>query len=158
MRAFDEGWNVLKDYALREQYDIDGDGVPSFDMRLLSDRGGELPHGQLDDITDELNWKDLDQEDMDEFNPVMRLYYDLKREAYREGFGNVGTYNPHEEDYESPHNDIINFVDLLEFWSGERAFKTPFGPHSHSPEKKAQNMLRRWREGVSANAKKYGGV
>jgi|5_EtaG_2_1085323.scaffolds.fasta_scaffold31274_3 hypothetical protein len=155
--AFDTAWSLLKDLSLREHYDISDGGLPTVDMRLFSDRGGELPEGQTEDITDEFAWSDLSQEDMDELNPVMRLFYDLKREAYNKGYGHDNYYNPHEEPYEDPENDILNFIDKLEFWSGERDFKTPFGPHSHQPEKEAQDMLRRWREGVAAHAKRYGG-
>ena len=158
MSAFDRAWDLLKDFSLREQYDMGSDGVPIFDMRLMSDRGGEIPHGQLDDVTDEWDWDQLDQQDMDDLDPIKQLYYELGNEAYREGFGNVKNYDPYEEYYEAPYNDILNFIDYLRFWSGELAFDTPFGPHSHEPDEKAQDMLRRWREGAAAHAKSYGGV
>jgi curved DNA-binding protein CbpA len=160
MTAFDTAWDLLKDLSLREQYDIDEEGVPVFDLRVFSDLGGELPEGEMEDVTGDpfYTWDELNQEDMDEFDPIMQLYYELGNEAYREGFGNVKNYDPFEEYYEAPYNDILNFVDHLRFWSGEMPFDTPFGPQFHPPEEKAQDMLRRWREGSEAHAKKYGGA
>ena len=164
MTAFETAWDIVKELSLRESYDVDDEGTTMLDMRLfdLPDRYNEIPPGEERDITDSAahmtRWNDLDQEQMDELNPVMRLYYQLTREAYDKGYGSVSEYNPFEENYEAPHNDIINFVDLLEFWSGERAFNSPFGPQEWSPEPEAQDMLRRWREGVAAHAKKYGGA
>ena len=129
MSAFDRAWDLVKELSLREAYDIDQDGVPIFDMRLvdLPDAYNEIPPGEERDITDDYmtGFSDLDQEQMDELDPLMKLYYELTREAYGKGYGSVNNYNPFEENYEAPHNDINNFIDLLEFWSGERAFKTP---------------------------------
>ena len=159
--AFESAWSLVKELSLRETYDIDQDGVPIFDMRLieLPDGSNEIPPGEERDMIPDYmtGFSELNQEEMDELDPLMKLYYDLTREAYAKGYGSVNNYNPFEENYEAPHNDINNFIDLLEFWSGERAFNTPFGPHEWKPEKEAQDMLRRWREGVDAHAKKYGG-
>ena len=71
---------------MREQYDIDEEGgVPVFDLRLLSDLGGELPEGEMQDVTGDpfYTWDELNQEDMDEFDPIMQLYYELGNEAYQ---------------------------------------------------------------------------
>jgi len=161
LTAFDRAWDLVKELSLREAYDINQEGVPVFDMRLvdLPDAYNEIPPGEERDITDGYmtGFSDLDQEQMDELDPLMKLYYELTGKAYDKGYGSVNDYDPFEEDYEAPHNDINNFIDKLEFWSGERAFNTPFGPHEWKAEKEAQDMLRRWREGVDAHAKKYGG-
>ena len=169
MTAFDQAWALLKELRLEQTFDIDDDGVPIFDLRLLhaeTDEAGEYIDWTTEDVTDRYDWNELDQQDMDQLDPVIRLYNKLVREARRKGFGSDHSYDPYSlvntgswwGEYGS---DINSFIDKLKFWSGEVAYDTPFGPHSmegSSMVPAAKDMLRRWREGEHDHARTYGGA
>ena len=118
-------------FVFARTYDIDEEGVPVFDLRLFSDLGGELK-GEMQDVTGDpfYTWDELNQEDMDEFDPIAILTTSWGTRHIKKVLANVKNYDPFEEYYEAPHNDILNFVDHLRFWSGELAFNSPFGPLS----------------------------